>query len=73
MKTTTIDFVMPVAGEVSLEFLDLQGKIITTCTDYYPAGQHSKEVTVNDNFLPGVYIYRMKTNEFVDTKLCVVR
>ena len=71
MKTTTIDFALPVEGEVIIELMDMQGKVIESISGYYPSGSHS--VTVNGKFQPGVYIYRMKANEFIDSKLCIVQ
>ena len=73
METTTIEFKLPVDGQVYLEFLDLQGKLVETINGYYTAGDHSLEVNLKGKVQTGVYLYRMRTSGFIDTRLCVVR
>ena len=71
MKTTTIGFALPAESEVIIELMDMQGKIIESISGYYPAGSHS--INLHGKYQPGVYIYRMKANEFIDSKLCIVQ
>ena len=73
MESTTIEFTIPKEGHVKLEFMDLQGKLIDAFTGYYPAGNHSMNIHLSEKVLTGVYLYRMKTEGFIDTRLCVVR
>ena len=73
METTTIEFNLPIGSRVNLVFFDLQGKIVETFTKYYIAGKHSFEFNAKGKVQSGVYIYRMRTMDFTDTKLCVVR
>jgi hypothetical protein len=70
---TTVEFSIPVDCEVSIEFINMQGMIIETCYGYYPAGEHGVRINLNDKAHAGVYIYRMRTLDFVDTKLCIFR
>lgn len=73
METTTIEFKLPVASQVILEFMDLQGKLVESLTGYYHAGNHSLNLDLNGKVQSGVYLYRMRTQGFIDTKLCIVR
>ena len=73
METTTIQFRLPVDGQVEVEFMDLQGKLVESLTGYYPAGAHTLEVDLSGKVHAGVYLYRMRTLSFTDTKLCIVR
>ena len=73
METTTIEFRLPVGGQVEVDFLDLQGKLVESLTGYYPAGAHTLEIDLRGRVQAGVYLYRMTTQGFTDTRLCVVR
>ena len=73
MESTTIVFKLPVDGKVNLEFLDMQGKLIETISGYYTAGEHSLEIHLKGKVQSGIYLYRMKTLHFTDTRLCIVR
>lgn len=71
--STTIEFMLPASGQVDLEFMDLQGKTLETFTGYYSAGTHSMEIDLKGKINEGVYIYRMRTESFTDTKICVFK
>jgi hypothetical protein len=73
METTMIEFSIPVDGHVSIELLDLQGKTVGSYSGYYSAGNHSVEIRSGTAMQAGVYLYRMRTQGFIDTRLCVVR
>ena len=73
METTTIEFKLPVDGQVNVEFLDLQGKLVEAVSGYYTAGEHTLEINLRGKVQTGVYLYRMRTIGFTDTRLCVVR
>ena len=64
---------IPVSGQVDLEFMDLQGKVIETFTGFYSAGTHSLEIDLKGKMSEGVYLYRLKTQSFTDTKICVFK
>lgn len=70
---TTVEFIIPVDCEVCIEFLNIQGMIIETYSGYYAAGAHDVKINLNDKAQAGVYIYRMRTSDFVDTKRCIFR
>jgi hypothetical protein len=70
---TTIEFSIPVDNPVSIEIMDFQGKLIKSYTGYYAAGKHTLGIDLRGKVQAGVYIYRMKTDNFTDTKLCILR
>jgi hypothetical protein len=63
---TTIDFVVPTAGQVSLEVFDVHGAKVATLVDgVKAAGKYS--LTFNANGLAsGVYFYRFRGNGFAE-------
>jgi len=70
--TTTITYSIPVTSEVSIDIFNILGQKIKTLTEETKTiGQHSVIWDGTDNFgLPvssGVYIYQLKTNDFVAT------
>ncbi len=69
-RTTRIEFTIPADGEVSIEFIDMQGKVVEQYSGYYNSGLH--RVEVSGNFDPGLYFYRMIAKDFTDTKLSIV-
>jgi len=73
MESTTIELTIPKAGYVKLEFMDLQGKLINAFSGYFAAGNHSMEIRLSEKVFSDIYLYRMKTKGFIDTRLCVVR
>jgi hypothetical protein len=66
--STTIRFVVPVSGFVSLKVFDLLGREVATLVDEKKdAGSY--EVTFDGkNLSSGVYFYRLQAGEFVQTK-----
>jgi hypothetical protein len=71
--TTTIEFSLPAGNQVSIEIMDLQGKLIESYTGYYAAGIHTLVIDMNGKVQSGVYFYRMTTNDFIDTKIFIFR
>lgn len=71
--TTRIRYDLPVAGQVSLQVFDLQGRLIRTLmNEYQPAG--NRECLWNglsDDGTPvssGVYYYRLKAGDYVQVR-----
>lgn len=70
---TTIEFNLPAGNQVSIEIMDLQGKLIESFSGYYAAGKHMLEIDMNGKVQSGVYFYRMTTDDFIDTKFFTLR
>jgi len=69
---TRIDFQLPFEGNVSLTLFDVLGReVAAILNEIRPAGFHSVKVDAN-NLAAGVYLYRLKTNTFSETKKMVV-
>jgi hypothetical protein len=65
--TTTINFTLPVNGNVSVEVFNVAGqKVDTLVDDHMNAGQHSV-VWDASGFSNGVYFYTVKSGEFAKT------
>ncbi len=73
MKTTTIEFRLPVESKVDIEFLNMQGKQVESFSGYFNAGIHSVEITLTQELQPGVYFYRIRTSGYTDSRMCIVR
>jgi hypothetical protein len=70
--STTIDYSIKSAGEVTLKVYDMLGKEVASLVN---AGQEvgSYSVEFNAANLPsGMYVYRLSTNNFVDTKKLIL-
>lgn len=70
--TTTIQYSLPQAEDVTLKIYNLLGEEVKTLVnDYQQAGKHS--VQINANNLPsGVYFYRIQAGNFVQTKKMIL-
>ncbi len=73
IEATTIEFNLPVANTVYIEISDLQGKLIESFSGDYTAGKHTLEIDLRGKAESGVYLYRMTTDDFTDTKLFTFR
>jgi len=70
--TTTINFAIPNTSHVKLSIYDLLGKEIEILVDgIKTAGTYNITVDAR-NFASGVYIYRMITDNYIDTKKMVL-
>ena len=66
--STDISFALPVATNVKLEIFNILGqKLITLIEQRLPAGNHTITWDGSD-FASGVYLYRLKAGDFVETK-----
>ncbi len=70
--TTTINFSTPSNGFVKLSVLNTLGEEVSTLVnEFISAGSH--EVTFNaENLASGIYFYRLKAGDFVETKKMVL-
>jgi hypothetical protein len=66
--TTTIEFSIPQAGNISLKLFDVIGNEVTIiANEYLNSGNYN--VNFNGSELAsGVYIYRIQVNDFVSSK-----
>jgi hypothetical protein len=65
---TTINFSVPKQSNVTIKVYNILGKeILTLVNETKPQGNYKVEFNA-DNLSSGVYFYRMKTNEFTQTK-----
>jgi hypothetical protein len=70
--TTTIQFSLPQAGDVSLKIYNLLGEEVKTLVDEYrQAGKHSAQFNAN-NLASGIYFYRIQAGSFVETKKMIL-
>jgi hypothetical protein len=70
-STTTIRFDLPSATNVSLKVYDLLGREIASLAQgYLEAGYH--QVPWKANVASGIYFYRLRTEEFVETKKMIL-
>jgi transglutaminase-like putative cysteine protease len=72
-STTTFCFHLPMPSFVTLKVVDLLGREIETLiSGHHPAGEYRIRWTAED--LPsGLYIYRLKTGEFEETKKLILQ
>ena len=74
---TTIKYKLPKTSAISVKIFNLSGQLVTTLTKTrQPAGHYSlnwngKDETGQD-VTSGVYLYRLSTNEFVETRKMVL-
>jgi len=70
--STIINWEMPQAGLVSLKIYDVLGReVITLVNEELNAGKH-ETVFEAANFSSGVYIYRINTGDFIQTKKMIL-
>lgn len=69
---TTIEFFLPHICEVSLKIFNIQGVEVTTVvSERLEAGKHQYKWNALQ-LANGIYFYRLKTNEFVETKKMIL-
>ena len=66
---TTIRFALPEAGQVKLEIYNILGKQIATLFDEYRSPGFYHESYNGSSLSPGVYLYKIQTQQFQDVKL----
>jgi uncharacterized lipoprotein YddW (UPF0748 family) len=72
--STTINYQLPEAGNVTLKVYDLLGKeVATLVNEYRNAGSYNVQFTINNLQLSsGIYFYQLKAGEFVETKKMIL-
>ncbi|WP_340103411.1 lamin tail domain-containing protein [Rhodohalobacter sp. 8-1] len=66
--TSTIEFTLPASVEVRLEVYNISGQLVSTLVDSrMSAGQHSVVFDAS-NLASGVYLYRIRAGNFMETK-----
>ncbi len=70
--TTTIQFSLPKAGEVTLKIYNLLGEEVKTLVEEYrEAGKHSVQFNASQ-LASGIYLYRLQAGSFVETKKMIL-
>ncbi len=72
LDKTTIEFEIPVQGEVLLTFYDITGKIIKEIFQDFEAGQHAVEVNKRDLGTTGIIYYRLASGGFTSMKQMII-
>lgn len=69
--STTIEFLLPQSGIVSLKVYDLLGREITELiNEYKPAGRHKKQFDGGQyNLSSGVYFYSLSVDGLIESKI----
>ena len=66
--TSTIEFDIPEAGQVSLEVYNVAGqKILTLADSYLNTGRYYYTISAHD-LSSGIYFYKLQTSDFTDIK-----
>jgi hypothetical protein len=70
--STKIKFSLPNAGQVKLEVYNLLGeKVKTLVNEYLNSGNYESEFNT-ENFSSGVYLYKLSTDGFIQTKKMIL-
>lgn len=74
--STSINYQLPIAGNVSLKVYDVLGNEVTTLVnEYRPAGSYEvefKSTLASHQLANGVYFYQLKAGDFVETKKMIL-
>ena len=66
--TTTIQFLLPKSGDVTLKIYNLLGEEVKTLVnEYKEIGNHSVQFNAN-NLASGMYLYRLQSGDFIEVK-----
>ena len=70
--TTTIEFSLPQAGDISLVVYDVVGRnVAELASGHYNAGRYKINFKAT-NFASGIYFYRLKAKDFVSVKKLIL-
>lgn len=67
-NSTAIRFFVPENQEASLSIFNIEGKLIKEIKGIYSKGEHSIELSKEEFPSSAIYYYKLKTNNFTDTK-----
>jgi hypothetical protein len=75
--TTTINYLMPVAGKVNISVYNIKGQLVKTLIDdHQVVGNHSVvwdgDDSANRSVASGVYFYKIETNGHIETRKMVL-
>ena len=71
-STTTIKYIIPYSGDVSLKVFDLLGNEVAILIDgYQESGSYEKSFNA-DNLSSGIYFYQLNANDFTSTKKLIL-
>jgi hypothetical protein len=71
--TTTINFNLPKASNVTLKIFNILGEeVATLVSKRLPAGSHSYQWSRTGGIASGIYLYRLRAGNFVETKKMVL-
>ena len=68
---TYVDFSMAAAGDVKIDVLDMEGRLISTFNDFLPEGDH--QYTMNNDLASGVYFVRLSFGNNSITKKAIIK
>ena len=70
--TTTIRFSLPVQSQLKINIYNMLGELVKTLSDgMYEAGYYNITIDASD-LSSGTYIYRLESNDFVETKKMIL-
>ncbi|MCX7798626.1 MAG: Ig-like domain-containing protein [Melioribacter sp.] len=69
---TFIEYQLPSAEKVELKVYDLLGRLVTTIVDEFQNAGSYKVIFDGSNLSSGVYFYRLRTNNYCETKCMVL-
>jgi hypothetical protein len=69
---TSVSFVLPNAGNATLEVFDINGRSFYTKTGHYQKGEHIVDVRLNELAVSGIMYYQLTFGSHKATKKMVV-
>lgn len=69
---TQIDFVLPLPGNATITISDITGNVVKTIQGYYNKGTSSVSVTAAELGMPGVFVYKIDSGSFTETKKMII-
>jgi len=70
--STTINFNLKIAAEITIGIYSLDGKLIETLVDSRMENGLHKVTWNAENFSSGVYLYKLQTDQFQATRKCIL-
>ncbi|MCZ2101129.1 MAG: T9SS type A sorting domain-containing protein [Chitinophagales bacterium] len=70
--STQIEFVLPEAADATITIMDITGKIVKSIQAFYHKGINAVTVTTEDLGSTGVFMYKIDSGNFTDTKKMII-
>ncbi len=70
--STTIEYVIPKATHVNIELYDITGRFVRDLKNEFQMTGHHKFDFNGDGLASGIYIYKISTSEFTETKKMIL-